>query len=121
MILPNNKNIIPVAEQVGALTEKTVVVVPTRSMPEALAALVVYDAKADGVDTAADMAESADSVVTGEITQAVRDSSSAAGPVTRGDWIGLVRGDGIASVAATVDAAGMALLDRIVDTVSGDS
>ena len=43
VILPNNKNIIPVAEQVGALTDKTVVVVPTRSMPEALAALVVYD------------------------------------------------------------------------------
>jgi len=114
VILPNNKNIIPVAEQVGALTEKTVVVVPTRSMPEALAALVVYDPHADAVDTAADMAESAGSVVTGEITQAVRDSSSAAGPVTRGDWIGLVRGDGIGSVAATVDAAAMALLDRIV-------
>ena len=114
VILPNNKNIIPVAEQVGALTEKTVVVVPTRSMPEALAALVVYDPEADAGDTAADMAESAESVVTGEVTQAVRDSTSGVGPVTRGDWIGLVRGDGIASVAATVGAAAMALLDRIV-------
>jgi hypothetical protein len=114
VILPNNKNIIPVAEQVDALTEKTVVVVPTRSMPEALAALVVYDPAADAADTAADMAESAESVVTGEITQAVRDSASAVGPVICGDWIGLVRGDGIISVASTVDAAAMALLDRIV-------
>ena len=40
VILPNNKNIIPVAEQVNALTTKNVSVVPTRSMPEALAALV---------------------------------------------------------------------------------
>ena len=48
MILPNNKNIIPVAEQVDALTTKNVSVVPTRSMPEALAALVVYDPEADG-------------------------------------------------------------------------
>ena len=46
VILPNNKNIIPVAEQVDALTSKTVVVVPTRTMPEALAALVVYDPEA---------------------------------------------------------------------------
>ena len=48
VILPNNKNIIPVAEQLDALTTKTVVVVPTASMPEALAALVVYDPEADG-------------------------------------------------------------------------
>ena len=114
VLLPNNKNIIPVAEQIGALTEKTVVVVPTRSMPEALAALVVYDPAADAVDTAAEMAEAAESVATGEVTQAVRDSNSSVGPVAQGDWIGLVRGDGIASVAATVEEASMALLDRIV-------
>ncbi len=114
VLLPNNKNIIPVAEQIGALTEKTVVVVPTRSMPEALAALVAYDPSADAVDTAAEMAEAAESVATGEVTQAVRDSNSSVGPVAQGDWIGLVRGDGIASVAATVEAASMALLDRIV-------
>ena len=114
VILPNNKNIIPVADQVGALTDKTVVVVPTRSMPEALAALVVYDASADASDTAAEMIDAAESVVTGEITQAVRDSNSAVGEVAEGDWIGLVRGDGIASVATTIEAASMALLDRIV-------
>ena len=114
VILPNNKNIIPVAEQVGALTDKTVVVVPTRSMPEALAALVVYNASAEASDTAAEMIDAAESVVTGEITQAVRDSKSPVGAVAEGDWIGLVRGDGIASVATTVEAASMALLERIV-------
>ncbi len=114
VILPNNKNIIPVAEQVGALTDKTVVVVPTRSMPEALAALVVYDPGADAHDTAREMLDAAESVVTGEVTQAVRSSNSPVGAVAEGDWIGLVRGDGIASVAATVDAASMALLERIV-------
>jgi dihydroxyacetone kinase-like predicted kinase len=96
------------------LTDKTVVVVPTRSMPEALAALVVYDPSADASDTAAEMITAADSVVTGEITQAVRDSRSPVGAVTEGDWIGLVRGDGIASVAVTIEAASMALLDHIV-------
>ncbi|HEX2782462.1 MAG TPA: DAK2 domain-containing protein, partial [Ilumatobacteraceae bacterium] len=47
VVLPNNKNIIPVAEQLDALTTKSVRVVPTTSMPAALAALVVYDPEAD--------------------------------------------------------------------------
>ncbi len=114
VVLPNNKNIIPVAEQLDALTEKTVVVVPTRSMPEALAALVAYDADAPATDNAADMTEAAASVVTGEVTRAVRDSTSNVGPISEGDWLGLVRGDGIAAVAATVEGAAMALLDAIV-------
>jgi DAK2 domain fusion protein YloV len=114
VVLPNNKNIIPVAEQLDALTDKTVFVVPTRSMPEALAALVVYDADAAASANADEMTAAAQSVVTGEITRAVRDSSSAVGDIAEGDWLGLVRGDGIAAVAPTVEAAAMALLDAIV-------
>jgi len=117
VVLPNNKNIIPVAEQLDALTAKTVVVVPTRSMPEALAALVAYDSSAPADENAAAMADAAASVVTGEITRAVRDSTSGVGPIVEGDWIGLVRGDGIVAVAPTVEGAAMALLDSIV----GDS
>ena len=60
IILPNNKNIIPVAQQVDSLTSKTVVVVPTRSMPEALAALVVYDPEASGADNGAQMTAAAE-------------------------------------------------------------
>jgi DAK2 domain fusion protein YloV len=114
VILPNNKNIIPVAEQVGALTSKTVVVVPTRSMPEALAALIVYDPEASGAENGAEMTEAAGSVTTGEVTKAVRDANSEIGPIRQGDWIGLVRDDGIAAVAADVDGAATALLDQLV-------
>jgi len=114
VILPNNKNIIPVAEQVGALTNKTVVVVPTTSMPEALAALVVYDPEADAEENRAEMAEAAESVVTGELTQAVRDSSTPAGAVHVGDWIGLVRGDGIVAVGESMAATALTLLGHIV-------
>lgn len=114
VILPNNKNIIPVAEQVNALTTKTVVVVPTRSMPEALAALVLYDPEASAEENLREMADAAGSVVTGEVTQAVRDSNSEAGPITKGDWIGIVRGDGIVSVSDTLESASLALLEQIV-------
>jgi uncharacterized protein len=114
VLLPNNKNIIPVAEQVDALTTKTVVVVPTRSMPEALAALVIYDPEASAGDNASEMAEAAEAVATGEVTQAVRDTASDAGPITTGDWIGIVRGDGIVSVAGTLEGASTALLDQLI-------
>ena len=115
IVLPNNKNIIPVAEQLDALTAKQVRVVPTRSMPEALAALVVYDPEADVDENASSMASSTEAMVTGEVTQAVRDSSSDVGPVTTGDWIGLVRGDGIVAVSGTLDGAVVALLAQLVD------
>jgi DAK2 domain fusion protein YloV len=114
VILPNNKNIIAVAEQLDALTTKSVRVVPTTSMPAALAALVVYDPEADVDANVEEMTESAASVATGEITQAVRDAASDCGPITVGDWIGLVRGDGIVSVSGSMDGAACALLDHLI-------
>ncbi len=115
VVLPNNKNIIPVAQQLDALTRKTVFVVPTRSMPEALAALVLYDPEADAAVNAEEMAESAASVATGEVTQAVRATNSDAGPIEEGDWIGIVRGDGIVVVSGTLDGATIALLEHLVE------
>jgi DAK2 domain fusion protein YloV len=118
IILPNNKNIIPVAEQVNALTTKEVRVVHTRSMPEALAALVNYDPETDADTNVVSMTDAANSVATGEITQAVRDTSSDAGPVTTGDWIGLVRGDGIVSVSGTLTGAATELLRHLISDTS---
>ena len=114
VVLPNNKNIIPVAEQLDALTSKRVFVVPTRSMAEGLAALVVYDPEASSDTNGEEMTEAAESVTTGEITQAVRDTRTDVGDVRTGDWIGIVRGDGIVSVARTQLEAVLALLDTIV-------
>jgi uncharacterized protein len=118
VILPNNKNIIPVAEQVNALTTKHVSVVPTRSMPEALAALVVYDPEADAAENAAEMTDAADSVTTGEITRAVRSTNSSIGEIVDGDWIGLSRragaSDGIVSKGDDIQSAAIGLLESIV-------
>ncbi len=115
VILPNNKNIIPVAQQIDALTTKDVRVVPTCSMPEALAALVTYDPEASAESNARAMSSAAESVATGEITQAVRDTNTDAGKVTEGDWIGLVRGDGIVSIAGTMVGSATQLLDHLID------
>ena len=115
IILPNNKNIIPVAQQVDALTTKEVRVVATCSMPEALAALVSYDPEASAESNARSMTVAAESVATGEITQAVRDTHTDAGQVTSGDWIGIVRGDGIVAIAGTLVTAASQLLDHLID------
>ena len=114
VILPNNRNIIPVANKIDELTKKDVRVVPTCSMPEALAALVAYDPEASAEHNGSQMSRAASSVSTGEITQAVRDTNSDAGQVKAGDFIGLVRGDGVVSVAQTLDAVCRDLLAKLI-------
>ena len=88
VILPNNKNIIPVANQVNSLTTKDVRVVPTCSMPEALAALVFYDPEATAADNAVSMTTAAQAISTGEVTRAATPNPMLASfiPATGSDW-----------------------------------
>jgi len=114
VVLPGNKNIVPVAEQLDALTTKTVRVVPTRSMPEGLAALMAYDPEADAPTNTTAMRLATAEVASGEITRAVRASQTDAGPVAEGDWMGIVRGDGIAAVSTGLVGAATTLLERLL-------
>jgi DAK2 domain fusion protein YloV len=114
VILPNNKNIIPVAEQVDSQLDKRVVVVPTRSIAEGFASLLAFDPGADAENNRVAMAAAAEAVVAGEVTQAVRESDTAAGHVTEGDWIGLDR-SGVRSIASSVAAAATELLEQLVN------
>jgi uncharacterized protein len=113
VILPNNKNIIPVAEQVDAMTTKTVRVVPTRGVAEGFASLLAYDPGADAVGNVGAMAAAASHVVAGEVTRAVRDSSTDRGPIREGDWLGIAR-DGILAVDDDLSGAATTLLDQLV-------
>jgi len=113
VVLPNNKNIIAVAEQIDALTDKTVRVLPTRSITEGFAALLAYDPEATAEHNVEAMREHAEAVVHGEVTQAVRDSSCDVGPIAQGDWLGISR-SGIEAVAADLGDVSCQLLDRLV-------
>jgi DAK2 domain fusion protein YloV len=113
IILPNNGNVRPVAERVHDLTTKSVWVIPTENVAEGFAALLAYDPGSPGDVNAAAMQASARKVVAGEVTRAVRESDSPAGPIAAGDWLGLSR-DGIESVADTLAGAACALLDLLV-------
>ena len=113
VVLPNNKNIIPVAEQVDHETERTVSVVPTRSVVEGIASLLAFTPAATAEENRAAMTGAAGAVTAGEVTQAVRDASSSAGPIRTGDWLGLGPG-GIVAVASDPAAAASALLGSII-------
>ena len=113
VVLPNNKNIIPVAEQVDHETERTVRVVPTRSVVEGIASLLAFSSAASAEQNREAMTGAAGAVTAGEVTQAVRDASSSAGPISTGDWLGLGPG-GIVAVASDPAAAASALLGSVI-------
>ena len=114
IVLPNNKNIVAVARQVDALSQRRVEVVPTRSVVEALAALVCYDPDADLDTNARAMAEGAERVRAGEVTRAVRDTVGPNGPIARGDWIALTD-EGICAAAPSALEAAVALVEHLAD------
>ena len=92
---------------------KNVIVVATRSIPEGFSALLAFDPAADAKTNSQSMGAMAESVVTGEITQAVRDSETDAGKVIKGDWIGLDRTGVIVARKSLADAA-MDLLQTLI-------
>ena len=114
VILPNNKNIRPVAEQVDGLSGKTVRVVATGSIVEGFAALLAYDPAAGAEANVASMSESAARVVPAEVTRAVRDSVTDAGEVHEGDFIGISR-DGVVAIADNPVVCTRLLLSRLLD------
>ena len=114
VLLPNNKNIVPVAERVDDCTDAVVRVVPTKGIAEGLAALMAYDPSASADVNLSAMAEAAADVVTGEVTQAVRDTESELGPIAAGQWLGLDR-SGLRVVAQSAARAATGLLAEIID------
>ncbi|MEI8001643.1 MAG: DAK2 domain-containing protein [Actinomycetes bacterium] len=114
VVLPNNKNIVAVAEQAAALADRPVAVVPTRSVVEGLAAMIEYDATLASAANAGAMAGEVARVRTAEVTRAVRDSAAACGPIAVGDWIAITREGICAAASSPVDAA-LVAVEQIVE------
>lgn len=92
-VLPNNKNIIMAAQQCQGLIEgKEVVVVPTRTVPQGISAMLVLDPEADTESNAAAMEEARKNVRTSEITYAARDSDFDGFDIHEGDYMALAEG-----------------------------
>ena len=114
-ILPNNKNIILAANQARSLTkDKDILVVPTKTVPQGITAVINYMPEAD-VDTNFEtMQEGIKNVKTGQVTYAVRDTKIDDKVIHEGDIMGI--GDqGILSVGQSVEETTKSMLSQMVD------
>ena len=92
-ILPNNKNILMAAEQtVPLVTDREVVVIPTRTIPQGLSAMLAFDPDLDAEENQEAMLEAAGNVDTGLVTFAARDSEFGGHTIRHGDILGLKNG-----------------------------
>ncbi len=91
-VLPNNKNIIMAAEQAVPLADRRIVVLPTRTIPQGLAAMLAYDPESDIDTNSVDMFEAAKKVGCGQVTFAARDSEFDGHKIKEGEILGLVNG-----------------------------
>jgi len=113
-IFPNNKNIIMAAEQVCDLTDKKIVVIPTRSIPEGISAMLVFDPDSSAEDNAEAMKEAASMVKTGNVTYSVREFQFGDETMPEGKIIGLADKRIVAAGDEPAEVA-KALLSEMVD------
>ena len=92
-VLPNNGNIIMAAQQCAALTEKQVVVIPTKTVPQGITAMMNVDFDAPDAQSITDaMTDCLSSVTTAQITYAARDSDFDGFAIKEGDYLALEEG-----------------------------
>ncbi len=113
-VMPNNKNIIMAAEQVRDLTEKQVIVIPTRSIPEGISAMLAFLPDASAEENEEAMKEAASLVKTGNVTYAVREFQLNGETLPKGKIIGLT-GKNILSAGDDPAAVAKELLSGMVD------
>lgn len=97
ILLPNNKNILMAAQQAATLADRAVYVVPSRSAPQGLAALMAFDYSKDAAANAEVMAGAIHHVVSLELTEAVRTTNINGIDIREGDVIGLLDGQLVAA------------------------
>ena len=114
-ILPNNKNIILAANQAQALTEeKDIIVVPSKTVPQGITAIINYMPDADAQTNLEAMVEEIGNVKTGQVTYAVRDTHIDDKEIHEGDIMGI--GDsGILAVGQSVEETTKEMLAQLVD------
>lgn len=111
-ILPNNKNILLAAKQVDELTDRNVIVIESRSIPEGISALLAFNPEADIETNKAHMQEALEQVTSASVTYAVRDTEISGKTIKEGDIIGLDRSD-ILEVGSDITSVTKALIESL--------
>ncbi len=114
-ILPNNKNIILAANQAASLVEdKKIIVIPTKTIPQGITALINYIPDSTPEENAERMSEELGTVKTGQVTYAVRDTVIDDKEIKQDDFMGI--GDqGILSVGKELEATVLDMIEQLID------
>ena len=116
-ILPNNSNIILSANQAREISNKKIHVIPTKSIPQGIAAMVAFNPELDASGISERMTDAISRVKTGQVTYAVRDSVFNDIEIKKGNIIGLVNGE-IKVVGQEIPDVTERLVDEMVDSES---
>ncbi|AWE06636.1 hypothetical protein DCE79_04185 [Lysinibacillus sp. 2017] len=114
LILPNNKNIIMAAEQAVELLDIEAAVVPTKTIPQGMAAILAFNTEESVENNKNNMTEGFSHVKTGQVTFAVRDTSIDGVEIHKDDYMALAEGKIILSTPEMMDAAKQ-VLDGLMD------
>ena len=113
-ILPNNTNIILAAQQASELTEKNVIVLPTKSVPMGISAMLAFSADMGVEENTAAMTEAAENVHTASITYAVRDITYEGKEIHQGDIMGMIDNK-LSVLGSQVHQVGLDIAEKMVN------
>ncbi|KGA82754.1 hypothetical protein KQ41_09650 [Lysinibacillus fusiformis] len=113
LILPNNKNIVMAAEQAVELLEIEAAVVPTKTIPQGMAAILAFNPEAAVDINKKTMTDAFANVKTGQVTYAVRDTSIDGVEIHKDDFMALAEGKIVLSTPALKDAAEKVVVDLV--------
>lgn len=113
-ILPNNSNIIMAANQAKELSDKNIIVIPTKNIPQAVSALVGFNPEATAEENEANMVEALSYVKSGQVTFAVRDTVMNGIEIREGNIIGIAEKEMVAA-GDEVDEVTSKLVEKLVD------
>ncbi|WP_265456178.1 DAK2 domain-containing protein [Enterococcus sp. HY326] len=113
IILPNNKNIFMAADQAAEVAEVPVAVVPTKTISQGMTAMLAFNDQADLEENKTSMTELSESVVSGQITNAIRDTAIDGVTITEGDYLGMVDGKIVVSEKDIKDVA-LTTLEKMI-------
>lgn len=113
-ILPNNKNIIMAATQAAELSEKNIIVIPTKTIPQGITSITMFNPEAESKENENNMKEAIKAVATGSITYAVRDTEMDGKIIKENDILGLIEGK-ISEVGKDIFEVSKAILEEMID------
>ncbi|MBR5521155.1 MAG: DAK2 domain-containing protein [Oscillospiraceae bacterium] len=113
-VLPNNKNIIMAAEQAAKLADRELIVLPTRTVPQGMTAMLNFDPEASAKENAVTMGMAAEGVQTGSITFAARNSDFEGHKIKRGDILAMENSK-LSFVEKSVEKAAVKLAKQMMN------